>query len=214
MNHIVRLRHVPLDQLQRIVDPVTEPLTLDEVKAHLRLRHSSEDDYLTSLITTARQMAEEDTRRALMTQTWRLALDQVPLVGVEEWWEGIRDGAVTWSTASAIELPRPPLQSVTHLKTYDEEDVGTIADPNIYYVETGSDPGRISLRAGGTWPTGTRRSSGVEVEFIAGYASAAAVPRPILHGMLLVIAELYRTREALDVGAPVSQVWADYVVRL
>jgi len=217
---MLRLRHLPLDKLTRIAEPMSEPLTLEEVKAHLRVLHMSEDDYITGLIRTAREMAEEDTKRSLLQQGWRLLLDRVPSVWEDEWWDGVRDGAISQSEASAIELPRPPLQTVTHIKTYNDADVATVFAASNYFVETASDPGRIALRRSGVWPYADRQTSGFEIQFVAGYANAATVPSPIKHGMMLLIAELYRNREQSIVGTivqgvpyGVSQLWRDYVVR-
>lgn len=47
--------------------PETEPVTLEDVKAHLRLDHESEDELLNSLIAAAREYLEQQTQLALMT---------------------------------------------------------------------------------------------------------------------------------------------------
>lgn len=80
--------------LKQITPPQTEPVTLSEVKAHLRIDGSEEDELLSALITTAREMAEEYTRRAFITQTWELALD---------------------SASGKVYLPRPPVQTIDEI---------------------------------------------------------------------------------------------------
>ncbi len=48
-----------------------EPLSLHEVKEHLRVIGGDEDLLIASLIPVAREMAEMETRRALVSQVWR-----------------------------------------------------------------------------------------------------------------------------------------------
>ncbi|HOW32781.1 MAG TPA: head-tail connector protein, partial [Bacteroidales bacterium] len=56
----------------------SEPVTTEELKAQLRITHSSQDTMLASLIKAARQRAEFYTRRALITSVWDLFLDSFP----------------------------------------------------------------------------------------------------------------------------------------
>ncbi|MGG2476239.1 head-tail connector protein, partial [Rhizobium sp. BR5] len=62
--------------------PQVEPLTLAEVKAHLRLDTAEEDALLAALIRTAREHLERTTGLCLIRQTWRLYLDRWPPNGV------------------------------------------------------------------------------------------------------------------------------------
>src|SRR5476651_2351214 len=48
------------------------PVGLSEVKAHLRLDHAHEDEYLRTLIQAAVGFVEEYLGRSLLTQTWRI----------------------------------------------------------------------------------------------------------------------------------------------
>src|SRR5690606_27665590 len=67
--------------LFRTVDPAAEPVTLAELKAHLRLEHDSEDALLNGLNRAAREDLERTTGLALIDQNWRLALDKWPRDG-------------------------------------------------------------------------------------------------------------------------------------
>jgi uncharacterized phiE125 gp8 family phage protein len=59
-----------------MITPATaEALTLAEVKAHLRLDASDEDDLLATLIRVAREHLERTSGLCLMAQAWRLYLD-------------------------------------------------------------------------------------------------------------------------------------------
>ena len=58
-------------------DSSTEPLTLSEVKTHLRIDGTDYDSILTPLIKTVRQLAEGITGRDFINKTWQLYLDQL-----------------------------------------------------------------------------------------------------------------------------------------
>ena len=64
--------------LMRTVTAAVEPVTLAEVKAHLRLDHASEDELLGGLIRAAREEVERATGLALIDQDWRLVIDEWP----------------------------------------------------------------------------------------------------------------------------------------
>jgi uncharacterized phiE125 gp8 family phage protein len=61
--------------------PVAEPLALDEARAFLRADTNDDDELIASLIAAARTHVEALTRRALITQGWRLTLDAWPADG-------------------------------------------------------------------------------------------------------------------------------------
>jgi len=67
--------------LFKTVEPAVEPVTLSEVKAHLRIDGTSEDDLLGGLVRAARQDVERSTGLALIDQSWRLVLDRWPASG-------------------------------------------------------------------------------------------------------------------------------------
>ena len=174
--------------------PAEEPVTLAEIKDHLRVSGTAEDSLLTLYAQMAREAVEEETWRALMPQTWTLYLPGWPANGV-------------------IELPRPPLAAVTAITYTDEDGVeGTLAASN-YRVDTAREPGRVVLAPNGAWPVDALDSvNGVAVEFVAGYADASAVPVTAKAAILLQIGEIYANREAVIVGS--TPQLAPAVVRL
>ena len=58
--------------------PAAEPITLAQAKAHLRVEHDDDDDIIAALIAGSRIHVETQTRRALITQSWRLVRDVWP----------------------------------------------------------------------------------------------------------------------------------------
>ena len=59
-------------KLTRTIAPVGEPLSVEEVKLHLRLDTDEDDALIAALITVAREQAEHQTGLLLMAQTWVL----------------------------------------------------------------------------------------------------------------------------------------------
>lgn len=204
--------------LTLVTAPASEPVTLAEAKAQLRVEVADDDALITDLIAASRQAAEAHMRRALITQTWRLSLDRFPGRPLP-WWDGVREGADIPEAANAIELPRPPLASVTSVTAYDDADTATVAPAADYFVDTDREPGRVVLRSGRTWPVVGRVAGGVEVVFVAGYGAAGAVPEAIRQGMLMLIGHLCENREAVGAAAAaaalplgVAALWRPYRV--
>ncbi len=64
-----------------LAGPAAEPLLLPEAKAFLRIVHDDDDALIAALIAAARGQIEALTRRALLSQTWRIVLDRWPKDG-------------------------------------------------------------------------------------------------------------------------------------
>ncbi len=154
-----------------------EPVTVTEVKQHLRLvEESQEDGLLLNLISAAREYCEDFTRRAFAEQTIELLLDRFP-------------------TANAIELPCPPLRSVTSIKYKDIDGMETIFSTDDFLVDKDSEPGRVVLTSGAAWPVFTPyRSIPIRIRFVAGYEQ---LPLTLRQAMLLLIGHWYENREEI-----------------
>jgi len=205
-------------KLTLVTPPAALPLTLDEARQHLRLddADSFDEALIAALTRTVMQAAERYTGRALMTQVWDLHLDRWPASqATEALWEGIRIGADRPPRARAVTLPRPPLQGVVHVKTYDEADAATLWPAADYFVDTASTPGRLAARAGRELPLPGRAANGIEIRFTAGYGAAPAdVPAPLRQGMLRLLAELYEHRgedaDSAFRNAGAERLWRPY----
>lgn len=189
-----------------VTSPSEEPVTVDELKTYLRLDTHDDNTLLKTLITAAREHVENETRRALITQTWALFLDQFPRNHVTEWWDGVREGPVTGDVTSSIELPYGPLVSITHLKTYDESDSPTTFSSSSYYTDTASIPGKLALRSGYAWPSFTRAKNGIEIEYVAGYGAANDVPAAIRNTIQSIALDWYENRGSVVVGTISSRI--------
>lgn len=67
-----------------LTPPAAEPLSLAQAKAFLRVEHDDDDELIAALIAGSRLHIEAQTRRALMTQSWRLVRDAWPQDGLVE----------------------------------------------------------------------------------------------------------------------------------
>lgn len=172
----------------RTVEPATEPVTTDEAKSHMRVDIDDDDNLIGSMIEAARDYFEETSRRALITQTWRLNLD-------------------AWPEGNEIELPRPPLQSVTEVVHLDEDGNSTTFSSSSYIVVTADEPARIVLATGESWPTSSLfPANPIQITFVAGYGAASAVPEKFKQAIKLLIGHWYEHREAYSDEAIVRQV--------
>jgi len=170
-----------------VTAPAVEPVTLAEAKAHLRVDITDDDTLISSLITSARQYIERAIRRALVTQTWRASIDEFPASG-------------------EIVLPKPPLQSVTSIQYTDINDSTSTIASSTYTVDTDSEPGRIVLKYGQSWPsTSLANTNPVQVTFVAGYGAAADVPAHFKQAILLLAGHWYENREAIAVTGAIPK---------
>ena len=177
--------------LTLLTAPVAEPITLTDTKLHLREESAAQDALITSLIVAVRGDAEGFTRRAFLTQTWRLSIDGFPCSGI-------------------IRLPMPPLVSVTSIKYTDLAGAEQTLAANQYVVDVASLPGRIHRAYDITWPSTRPEANCVRVEFVCGFGDAAAVPEGIKAAMKLFIGHLYENREAINIGDIVNEIPMGY----
>ena len=166
--------------LTLVTAPITEPVTLADIKQQLRLDpfFTEEDAYLNTLISMARQWCENYMRRAFITQSWRLALRAWPGRDYANSPSGVvADGLDSYYRHNHIGLPRPPLQSVTSVTYADTTNtIFTMPPGNIgggYNVDTDPEPGRIVLPFSQIWPTAILLpGSPIKITFVAGYTDA------------------------------------------
>lgn len=183
-------------QWRLVTPPAREPVTVDDLKAQLRIDSEDEDLYLEGLLTSARQWAEGFLRRPLLTQTWEVTLDQFP--------------------ASALYLPLPPVQSVSSLTYLDTLGAtGTllavaappVAAVTLCQVDVKNEPARLFPLVGEVWPqTQWGVPNAVTLQFVCGYGLLpSTVPATIRQGILVYAAKLYEHREGVS-DRPLSNV--------
>ncbi len=153
--------------------PAEEPVTLAELKAHVRLSGDDEDANLAGALVAAVRAIEARGGLAMMPQQWRMSLDAPP----EE----------------TLFLPRSPVAAIDAVTVIDAGGAPQPVSPSLYDAVYGAG-GRI--RPAGPWPAPGPAVGGVRIDFTAGYENADAVPAPLKQAVKMLAAYFLETREA------------------
>lgn len=167
--------------------PASAPVTTAEAKSHLRVDISDDDTLIDDLVAGAREYFEEVADKTLFTTTWKLILDG-------------------WPAKSYIELPRPPLQSVTSVVYVDSDGNSNTFSSSSYDVETERTPGRIQLGYGKSWPSATLRpASPITITYVAGWSNVANIPERYKQAIKLMVGHWYENREQIMTTGAIPQ---------
>jgi uncharacterized phiE125 gp8 family phage protein len=164
-----------------LTPPAVEPVTLAEAKAYLRIDNDDDDAVISALIAGARSHVEAQTRRALITQTWRLVRDA---------WPG--DGRVA--------VVPSPLRQITAARVYRLDVITQTLDLQAFVANAAATPAIISFL---TWslPVPGRPAAGIEIDVEVGYGDDPAdVPEPLRQAIKLLVAHWYENRGLIAVG--------------
>lgn len=145
-----------------------------------------EDTIITDFIVVARDWCEKYQNRAYIDQIWELFLDD-------------------WPDGRQIDIPRPPLQSLSSLIYYGTGGTANTMTSTSYIVSgsatTSISRGRVSLAYGEVWPSESLQpADAIKIRFKAGYGSAASsVPKRIKEAIKLLVGHWYEHREETDI---------------
>ena len=165
------------------IEPLSEPLTVEQVKLFGRIDGTTEDSLIDDFIRSVRESTELYLGRSLIEQTIRMYIDY-------------------WPESSFVELPMPPLVSVTSVALLDQDNVVTAYDSANYFIVTNA--ARLVIRNGCTPPINTDRyEAGIRIEYKAGYGSTANyIPYPIINAMKLWAVACYEDRAQTNEPPP------------
>ncbi len=152
--------------------PTGEPITLAELKAHLRLSDASEDALLEGLALAARQMVEAQANLAIMRQSWAYEIDAARIAGGYD-----------------IDLPLAPFVAVDAITAHSAKGAGSPVAPDLYTVQ-GGNRGVIQLRQP------VPNSERLTIDFTVGWASADDAPGPLRLAVKQLAAFWFEHREA------------------
>lgn len=162
------------------VKPLIEPVTLQEAKDHLNIDHALDDAMISVIIQAARERIEQETGRALITQTL----------------EQYRDNLI-----DEICLNGSPVQAVSNIAYLDSDNAAQTLATSLYDVDSKSIIGRVTRSYNATYPSVYSAPNAVTITYTAGYGSTAAdVPAPLRSAILLLIGLLYENRESVIIG--------------
>jgi len=173
--------------LRTLTQPVVEPVSLAEAKAHCRIDSDADDFYIVSLITAAREWVETYMDEALIHQQLVMRLDGFP---------------------AEIELPRPPMATsgtataVSVTFTSDVSGVTAALSSSTYRIDRDTKPGVIRNTYGGAWPGHLTDYNSVTVTWWAGRGeSGSSVPQGVRNAILMLVGHFYERRLAADSGS-------------
>ena len=163
--------------LLRTVAPSEAPVTLADAKAHLRVDHSDEDAYISSLIDAAVAMVDGNGSlgRAMVTQTWAKWVSQAPGV---------------------VRIGMGPFIALTDVSYYDTDSVLQAATVTDFEVRLDDDFVTVRPKDNKVWPAATTREDAIRITFTAGFGAASDVPSGLKHALLLLVGLWYENREA------------------
>ncbi|MEL6111216.1 MAG: head-tail connector protein [Pseudomonadota bacterium] len=162
--------------LTLIAAPISEPITLDDMKRHLRLLTPDHDDSLSQLLVAARHALEARAGLAFATQRWTLALD-----------------AERVARCPDVLLPLSPVKSVDSVTLIDHDGNRMSMADSEFSISAGT-IGRVRFR---NIPTAEIRPlGGIEIDFTAGYDSISLIPAELRHAVRLLTAHFFENRES------------------
>ncbi|MDR8400108.1 head-tail connector protein [Paraburkholderia sp. USG1] len=153
--------------LQLISAPTVEPLSLAEAKLHLRVDINDDDALIGALIAAARDYAQGETHKQMVSARWKQVLDSFPGPSLI----GIPYGRPYTLPGHAIYLQRAPVIRVLSIQYLDMTGVVQTMPDTDYTVDYSSEPVRITPVFGQIWPIPLPQIGAVWVNFDAGYAA-------------------------------------------
>jgi uncharacterized phiE125 gp8 family phage protein len=169
--------------LKALTPPAVEPVTLAEAKHHCRVDTTSDDAYIASLITAAREWCEAYCDETFVHAQYRMTLDSFPV---------------------EIELPRPPMASagtvtaVSVTYTLENQSTATLSTA-AYRVDRDSVPGVLRTNYNGSWPSHLLDYNAVAVTWWGGKgADGSGVEQRIKNAILWLVGLWYERRMAAD----------------
>lgn len=157
------------------VGPQVEPLTLEQVKLHLKVEEDADDTLIENLIVAVREKTENYLNRKLVSQTIHQYFD---------------------SFDSFLKLSVAPVIEVLNIEYATETEDNKVLTADQFQLDDILEPCKIYPSAGGSFP---EIKAGVinpiRVAYNAGYGTTAdAIPKSIQLGMLLMCGDFYENR--------------------
>lgn len=204
--------HMALAQVESVGYPY-EPVDLSDAKDALRIADDdfSQDNVIGNKINAARIRIENEIRRVIVRRQFDLAIDAgvgQDFVSVANRWPHQSIPAYGSVLPRVIEFPIMPLVTVDSVTTYDSANAATVMDPSLYYADTLSEPPRLALNQGVSWPSGLRALNAIIIRFTAGYTNGH-VPGPLVEAIQQAAAFLFEHRGESPAGLSWPPVVAD-----
>ena len=172
-------------------------VSLADIKSHLKVTDSSEDDLITIYLDAAIDYAERLTKRDFITRTYTTFRDFFP--GVSEGYYQFGNlptlGSVGFGGNIGFEIRKSPLQSIESIKYFVSDVLTTVLNTD-YYNTLEEDYSEVLIKDGKCWPTNADvRLQTIEISFKAGFGDADGdMPNWVTTGIMQHVAQLYANR--------------------
>jgi len=179
--------------LTLLTPPALEPVTLADMKTWLRMDSVDEDGLIAALLTSARLSVETITSKALITQSWRMVLDQWPIVPF-------------------IVMPLSPVQRLVAARVYNVGWIHNASEHKRLFAEVSAkQQPRLALLK--RQPPPVVPMSGIELDLAFGYGDDGTyVPEPLKLAMKMLVSFWFENRGDEPAAAPRN--WPDEISRL
>jgi uncharacterized phiE125 gp8 family phage protein len=160
--------------------PTVEPVSLGEVKSHLRIDIDDDDILLQAAIASASEVAREYFRRENTRSTWLQTFDR---------WE------------NDLVLRKKPLSAVEAITYIDPDGVTQTLSTSVYEVVTNRLPGMVRRKFGQSWPAVRAHPDVITVRYVAGYTVVPELQKAFIK---CVVGVFYEFRE-LEITGTISK---------
>jgi len=159
--------------------------TTDQAKDHLKVDTSADDTLIDNLVQAATESCQIYTNRYFI---------HTVVIQYADNWNGIRN------------LYKSPVDSVAHIKYYDNDDSLQTWASSEYIIDNSLQPARVALAVDKSFPTISKRINAIEVKYTVGYGTASTdVPEGIRQAVLLCVGNWYANRQSVITGRTATE---------
>ena len=177
--------------LKLVTEPTSDPVTLEEAKAHLNVDFDDYDDLIAGYVRSAHMGIVYNTGHALSPSTWDLSYDAFPTGNTPE---------------GFVQIPIGPLIEVESVNYVDPDTaIETVLATSGYEVDTMNRLGGVAPSSSG-WQAVFTTINAVRIRFTAGYPdlpgspAESGVPASLKHAVLIMVRDMYDFRSPTVAG--------------
>jgi uncharacterized phiE125 gp8 family phage protein len=165
-------KYYNIPNIKQVTAPAAEPVSVDELKSFLRIDSNFEDELLQKIISSARVLVEEYTKRSLVNQAWKISFDDF--------------------APRNVRLIRGPVASITSVNVIAENNSVSLVDESNYQLSVSKEYLIFEKFIAGKQ---------IEINYATGYgADGANVPEPLKLAILTLCSKIYeRKPEAFQI---------------
>lgn len=209
--------------IQNSRDTSNLPVALADLKAHLSIYGTNDDDRLTALEWSAVDFIERQTNRDLIPTTWTQYSDHFPTWYRRSMWDGFSypffvypylaetpyGMPLGWGRIQRVEMDRSPVTAVTNVQYYDINNTLQSLTEGTDYWELFPTKRPAFIQPVQVWPIPTNlRPDAVQISFSSGWTVSGdnpTIPSVCLIAIKLLVAAWNENRQDFDTnGTPQS----------